>query len=110
MKEFNFEEWRQLAVADPQAFEKKRRQAVEQMINAVPAKRQQRLRGVQWRVDMVRRKYPDPKLSAQHVFNMMWDAVYAENGLLDALRFNPEVSFQPLSSQPATVLAFAKPS
>lgn len=109
MKKFDFDEWSKLAATDPQAFERRRRHAVEQLIKDVPKERQPRMRGIQWHVDMIRRKYRDPRVCAQRVFNMMWDSVYGRKGLLDALRLDPEVSLQPSTAKPATVLSFASP-
>lgn len=86
MSEFNFDEWLQLAKSDPEAFEKRRQQAIDAMIAAAPDERRQRLRGLQWRIDMERRKYKDSLVSCRKVFSMMWSSVYSENGLLQALQ------------------------
>ena len=105
MEKFNFDEWAELAKSDPKLFERRRREAVEKMINGSAPHRRQRLRGLQWRIDVVRRKYRDPRVSAHRLFSMMWESVYGQNGLLDALHLQalPEVAREP---QPATVLEF----
>jgi len=109
MQKFDFDEWRQLAETDPEAFEARRQQAIESLITAVPSKRQQRLRGLQWRVDMERRKASDPLLGCRKVFGMMWHSVYGDNGLLQALNDLPASRLRKLSPparQKARVLAF----
>lgn len=86
MSDFNFDEWQQLAKSDPEAFEKRRQQAIDELITSAPGQQQHRLRGLQWRVDMERRKYKDSLVSCQRVFSMMWESVYSDNGLLQALQ------------------------
>ena len=109
MQKFDFDEWRQLAETDPEAFELRRQQAIESLITATPDNRQQRLRGLQWRVDMERRKARDPLMSCRTVFGMMWNSVYGDNGLLQALNDLPASRLRKLSppERPtARVLAF----
>ncbi len=85
MTKFDFDEWLQLAKSDPEAFEARRKQVVDDVIQQAPSKQQHRLRGLQWRVDMERNKYKDSLVSCQKVFSMMWNSVYGEQGLLHAL-------------------------
>lgn len=84
-RSFDFDYWKNLAKDDPELFETKRREAVDGMINAAPTRSQQRLRGLQWRVDMERRKAKSPIDSCTRVYSMMWDSVYAKGGMLEAL-------------------------
>ena len=56
------------------------------MIDNTPGEHKQRLRGLQWRIDMERRKVKDPLVRCQKVFSMMWTSVYGDNGLLQALQ------------------------
>jgi len=85
MTDFDFDEWLHLAKSDPEAFEARRKQTIEARINLAPSDQQHRLRGLQWRVDMERKKYKDSLVSCQRVFSMMWNSVYGEAGLLQAL-------------------------
>jgi hypothetical protein len=94
MKKFDFEEWQKLAESDPEAFELRRQQEIESLITSVPSNRQQRLRGLQWRVDMERQKTRDPLLGCQKVFNLMWKSVYGDHGLLQALNGLPTAQGQ----------------
>ena len=106
MTEYNFDKWKDLAINDPDAFEQQRQIEIEKMISNSAPERQQRLRGLQWRVDMLRRKHSNPVMSCQKVFGMMWDSVYGEVGLQNALRF--KVPLEPESAEADTgqVLAF----
>lgn len=81
----SFEYWSKLAKEDPELFEQKRREALEAVINNAPVSMQQRLRGLQWRIDAERRTAKNPLSSCVKIYNMMWDKVYGENGLLEAL-------------------------
>ena len=85
---YDFDEWKALAEKDPEAFEQQRQQAIEHMITSVPQERQQRLRGLQWRVDVERAKYKNALMGCRQAFNMMWDSVYSEHGLQRALNFD----------------------
>ena len=83
--DFDFEEWALLAKTDPEAFEAKREQAIAQLIEKATPRMQTRLRGLQWRIDMDRRRSSTPLSSCMKIFNQMWASVYGERGLLDAL-------------------------
>lgn len=81
---FDFDDWARLASDDPQAFEQRRLRAIESVIAEAPHM-EQRLRALQWRIDMERARHPNPLSSCIHVYRMMWDSVYGERGLLEAL-------------------------
>lgn len=82
---FDFEYWKKLAKDNPELFERKRRDALEAVINSAPSRIQQRLRGLQWRVDMERQRAKNPLNSCLRIYNMMWESVYAKGGLLDSM-------------------------
>ena len=100
--EFDFEAWAKLAESDPSAFEAQRRAHIERVIAEAPPERQARLRGLQWRIDMERKKHRHALASCTHLFNKMWSAVYDEGGLSDALNGR-----LPQATRSATVLRFA---
>ena len=81
----NFDELRLLAAKDPAAFERRRAELIHQFIEHQSPERRQRLERLQWRIDMERRKYRHPLVSAQRLYAMMWDSVTSEHGLLAAL-------------------------
>ena len=83
--DFDFEEWAALAKSDPEAFEAKREQAIARFIEQASPHMQNRLRGLQWRIDMDRDRSANPLSSCMKIFNQMWSSVYGESGLLDAL-------------------------
>lgn len=82
---FDFDAWKALAEKDPEAFERRRREAIEAAIAQAPPQMRQRLTGLQWRIEMERGKSRNPTQSFLRIYKMMWQSVYGENGLLDAL-------------------------
>ncbi len=78
----DFEVWAELAKSDPEAFEHKRRETIDAFIASTPAEGQQRLRGLQFRVDMERSRASNPLSATIRISNMMWNS-FAE--LRDAL-------------------------
>lgn len=100
--EFDFEFWAKLATTDSQAFEEKRREVIEDFITRWSPDQQSRLRGLQWRIDMERKKHRHPLAACSHLFNKMWASVYGEGGLSDALQGRVKQS-----EQSAVVLIFS---
>ena len=82
---FDFNEWKELSETDPEAFEVRRRKVIEAEIRLAPKRQQQRLRGLQWQIDLIRQRYRHPLVSSAKLFEMMWQKVYGENGFLEAL-------------------------
>lgn len=72
---FDFNEWLILAQSNPDEFETRRGLAIEELLSR--SHFQSRLRCLQWRIDMERRKCRHPLVSCLRMYNMMWDAVYA---------------------------------
>ncbi len=103
-QEFDFESWMALAQTDPEEFERRRQEEIESAIAKAPEDMRDRLRGLQWRIDMERRRCKTPLAACMRLNSLMWDFVYAENGFLATLnacvrpgestRKDPE-SFQP---------------
>lgn len=75
---FNFEEWSQLAKQDQAAFEKKRAAAIKQAIDdSANSERERRmLNGLQFRVDMVRRKHKHALGACIEISDMLMDHFY----------------------------------
>ncbi len=92
---FDFDAWKSLAETDPEAFERKRREAIEAAISQAPPQMRQRLTGLQWRIEMERGQSRNPTQSFLRIYKMMWHSVYGDNGLLDALNGK---AVEPLSS------------
>jgi len=89
---FDFDEWCALAQKNPEEFEKRRRAAVEEVISSSSTGMQQRLRQLQWRIDMERRRCKTPMMSCIKLFDMMWDFVHAERGFLHAVNMLEQVA------------------
>jgi hypothetical protein len=104
---FDFDSWAALARNNPQAFEAKRNDVLENAIQQAPAQRRQRLRCLQWKLDHVRHTAPTPMAATVRMQQLMWDSVAGENGLLARLQQlqDPEYSAKmPLKS--AKILKF----
>lgn len=83
--DFDFDTWAELARSDPEAFELRRKALIDQIIEAAPAHLQARLRGLQWRIDIERKRYKHPLKSCMALHAMMWESMYGKGGLLEAL-------------------------
>ena len=78
---FNFDEWLELSKRDPQSFESRRLESIEEFINSVPEDKQHRLRCLQWKIDRVREKMPTPLAACVAISDMMWDSLDKLNQL-----------------------------
>ncbi len=107
---FDFDEWRKLAKTDPAAFDKKYKAIIEEFISSVPVERQQRLRQLQWRIDMEAQKKSSQPAYIR-IYDMMMDSVFGERGLLESMRILTEANhdFHDYSNlKSADVLSFKK--
>jgi hypothetical protein len=115
---FDFDEWSRLAKDDPSAFEERRIALIEAYLRQFPQPGQRRLRGLQFRIDMVRRRARTPMGACLKISSMMWESLLGRHGLktaLDALLGYPSQSVlaPPLPSPGATsarILPFRKPA
>ena len=106
--ELDFGEWAELAGRDPVAFERRRVGAVESLIALAPDVLGDRLRGLQWQVDQMRRRSRSPAGGCLRISNMMWDKVTGRDGLLDALDALSCGEARPRGKPSATILAFRR--
>jgi len=75
-KGFDFDYWCELAKQDPEAFEQAREQEISNYIGTLnDESAQERLRRLQWRVEMERKLSKNPMDSAVRLYDMMWDSV-----------------------------------
>jgi hypothetical protein len=81
-QDYAFEDWRRLHETDPVAFEARRKEALESVIESAPACLQPRLRGLQFRVDMERARAGSDLAACLKAQSMMWDSLHK---LRDAL-------------------------
>lgn len=101
---FDFEQWSSLATQDPQAFEARRHELIEDLIRSAPPHRQPRLRGLQWRLDMVRKRSRTPLAACIRMSEMMWESLLGEGGLRDSLESLAQARPQRLPRVRARVL------
>jgi len=100
----DFDQWADLAKADPAAFEAKRAEVIEDMIQRMPVGKQQRLRCLQWKIDQVRDQAANPMAACIKLSEMMWDSLVGPGGLREVLERVGEQNFEPLPK--AAVLEF----
>ncbi len=104
----DFDEWRLLAISDPEGFEAARRKVLDEVIAQAPENRRHRLKGLQWRVDRVRERSTSPLAACISLSGMMWESLAGENGLLDVLRGEQGVGHHEPKSQHSTVIQLHK--
>ncbi|OOZ42299.1 hypothetical protein BOW53_00190 [Solemya pervernicosa gill symbiont] len=78
----DFDEWSDLANADPAAFEARRSELLEGQISRCASRSQTRLRRLQWRIDQIRRLSSSPLGACVKINDMMMNTVLGEGGLL----------------------------
>lgn len=107
---FDFDDWSRLAKDDPSAFEARRLALIEEFLRQFPQPEQQRLRGLQFRIDMVRRRARTPMGACLKISSMMWESLLGNHGLkstLDTLSGYPN---HPVPAKSARVIPFRKPT
>jgi hypothetical protein len=72
----NFDELVKLAQTDPEAFEQLRKNHVQGLIDSAPEHTQRRLKGLQFQVDMIRRRTKNPMGACLEISKMMYDSLY----------------------------------
>jgi len=102
---FDFAGWAELAAADSDAFERARASAVQCIIDSSPPEMRQRLRGLQWRIDQVRRQSNGPVGACVKLSQMMWETLLGPDGLVEHIERLTEPGGRALRP-PAAVLPF----
>lgn len=105
---FDFETWSRLARENPEEFERRRREAIEEVINRAPVEDQARLRGLQFRIDMERQRSKSPLGACVRINKMMWESFGEMRQALESLK--GELKNPGSSAQAATVGAGPKVS
>lgn len=82
---FDFDGWKDLAHADPQAYFAERRRVIENFINTCPPDKQAVLRDLQVRIDASRAMAGSPNQSVRELSRMMEDYLLALSERLMAL-------------------------
>jgi len=84
--DFEPEHWLKLARANPEEFERARKAAVQILIASAPPVMQDRLRGLQCRIDLERRKAKTPLGAAIRLHTLMWDRFQTLSAALNDLK------------------------
>lgn len=84
----DWEQWARLYRENPEAFERERQAAIEELIMNQPVDVRHRSRQLQWRIDAVRRRAPNSLASCIRIYDMLMDSVYGPGGLLEILTGN----------------------
>jgi hypothetical protein len=82
----DWEAWVKLFRENPEAFEKERRLAIEEVIMDQPVHLRRRSRQLQWRIDAVRRRAPNSLAACVRIYDMLLDAFYGPGGLVEVLQ------------------------
>jgi len=72
LEEFDFQEWKTLYQNDPEAFESKRQQWIDSLIDSAPEEYQRRLKGLMFQVETTRQRSKNPVQSCMNISKMMW--------------------------------------
>jgi hypothetical protein len=100
-----FEKLSKLFQDDPEEFEKYRQMVIEEFINNLPEERQQRARGLQFRIDNEMRKIKNPLARAAKMNSMMVDSLMELQGVFKVALGGTEL---PEPTEKADVLPFAR--
>jgi hypothetical protein len=71
--EFRLEEWERLAREDPEGFERRRKDAIESFIAQAPPEHRERLRGLQFQIDLERRRAKTALAATVRLQTLMWE-------------------------------------
>lgn len=83
--EFDFDAWANLAKEHREEFERRREEAIEELICAAPASIRPRLRQLQFRIDLERRRCANPLGACLRISSMMWDSFQELHAVLNGL-------------------------
>ena len=83
----DFDHWATLARQDPEAFEAERARIIETAIRRAPAKKQPRLRCLQWKLDQIRKTSGTPMHACLRMNRLLWEAVAGRHGLIERLDY-----------------------
>ena len=88
LQQIDFDSWLDLSRKDPEHFEIQRQNLIAEAIAKAPEERQQRLRGLQWRIEHMRQRAKTPMAACLSISDLMWDVFTGENGLQSMLNTN----------------------
>lgn len=106
-----FKYWSEMAIKDPERFERERREVIEELLSEAPEDKRERFVKLQWRIDMERSRASNPLSSCIRLNAMMWEFVCADNGFIATLQgfiSAPETEVRAPLIKPARILPFCK--
>lgn len=110
MKMPSFDEMARLAKDDPEHFETLRQELIESTISGASEDHQRRLRGLQFQVDMERRRSGSAMAACLNISKMMHDSLYTLGQTLNAaagVETDPVIDlFSEERATAATILSF----
>ena len=108
--DFDFDYWCNLAKKDPEAFEAARQEKINGYIEGIGSEStQERMRKLQWRVEMERKLSKNPMDAAIRIYDMMWESVGKNFEAIQELadHFKPQQDQESANKRkPAKVLKF----
>jgi len=102
MDNFDFDEWAMLARTAPDEFEQRRRAVIESLISSSDHVR--RLRGLQWRIDLERKRARTPLQACVRLSTLMWDSFMDLNHALNTFMENGSSSASSHSAGSAKII------
>ncbi len=84
--DIDFDAWMALYQSDPEEFERRRAILIQSVIDSAPRHYQRRLKGLQFQIDMERRRTDSPLKSCLRISSMMWDMFDQMRANLNELR------------------------
>ncbi|MCY0966825.1 DUF3135 domain-containing protein [Parathalassolituus penaei] len=102
----SFDELKKLAASNPEQLEKLRAQLIEDTISKAPEQYQRRLRGLQFQIDMERRRARTPMASCIRISKMMHDHLHQLRTTV--LTANGDIAAEPApAAQDNSVILFS---
>ncbi len=103
--DFDFDEWSKMAQQDPEKFEVMRQQLIDDLIEKTPDHFKQRIVGLQWQIDQIRKQANNPMAACLKISQQMWNTIVGEKGLLNALQEPETISNTPKNEPSGKILS-----
>jgi len=81
-----------------------RKKCLDELIEQAPERIRQRMQGLQWQVDVIRKRSANPMAACLSVSQMMWDSVVGERGLLETLEAPCSMERSKTDSMPQNII------
>jgi hypothetical protein len=104
--QFDVDEWLRLARDEPGEFERRRQAAIDSLIAQAPAEQRERLRALQCRIDLERRRAKTPFEATLRLQSMMWERFGQLRETL--LELSGKAPVAPARRPSARILLFSK--